>query len=272
MSAGPTINGATRLYAIVGDPIVQVRSPQTFTEAFVALGVNAILVPAQIAPDDFDRVFPALMDLRNLDGLLVTVPFKGRATTYATRLGTTARCIGALNALRREADGTWLGDMFDGAGFVHAAKRKGYRLEGRRVALFGAGGAGSAIACALAEAGVARVDLIDPMAERVASLVARLREAFPAVRFGVASHRPPDADMVVNASTVGMKPGDGLPCDLGALDAQVIVGDVINVESPSPMIRHAMSCGCPWVSGPEMHAGQGGALVAFFDPQRARHS
>ena len=82
---------------------------------------------------------------------------------FAQRLGPAANRIGALNALRRESDGTWTGDMYDGAGFVRGVERKGQRLRGRRVALFGAGGAGSAIACALAEAGVDSIAVIDPI-------------------------------------------------------------------------------------------------------------
>ncbi|MDH5286672.1 MAG: shikimate dehydrogenase [Betaproteobacteria bacterium] len=260
------IDGATRLYAIVGDPIAQVRSPSVFTEAFATRGANAIMFPAQIAPDRFDTVFPALKALGNLDGLLITVPFKARAVPHATRLGATAQCIGALNALRREADGTWTGDMFDGAGFVRAAQRKGQRVAGRRVAIFGAGGAGSAIACALAEAGVASIALIDPQAGRAAALAQRLRPAFPGCRFAEATAPPADADMVVNASTIGMKPGDGMPADLGPLAPDTLVGDVIIADGPTAILRHAQACGCAWVNGRDMHAGQAEAIVSFFDP------
>ncbi len=182
-----SITGATRLFAIVGDPIAQVRSPEVFSERFAAAGIDAVLIPAHVAADDFDAVVPALMRLRNLDGLLVTVPFKARFVRFATRLGPTARCIDAVNALRREADGSWTADMFDGAGFVRAAQRKGQRLEGRRVALFGAGGAGSAIACALAAAGAASIDIVDPAAGKAQALVDKLRAAFPACALAAAS-------------------------------------------------------------------------------------
>ena len=137
------IDGATRLYAIIGDPIAQVRSPALYTELFADAGMNAVMVPVHVLPDRFEDTVPALLALGNLDGLLVTVPYKALVVPFATRLGKTAASIGALNALRREADGTWTGDMFDGAGFVRAAERKGFTLRGRRVTLFGAGGAGS---------------------------------------------------------------------------------------------------------------------------------
>ena len=161
-----TITGRTRLYAIIGDPIAQVRSPQVYTERFAAAGIDAVLIPAHVPADRFDTIIPALLGLANLDGLLVTVPFKTRIVSFADRLGPTAEAVGAVNALRREADGSWSADMFDGIGFVRAAERKGQRLQGRKVALFGAGGAGSAIACALARASVASIDIIDTDAAR----------------------------------------------------------------------------------------------------------
>ena len=119
------INGATRLYVIVGDPIVQVKSPELYCELFAAAGMNAVMIPMHVLPERFDLTMTALMGIENLDGLIVTVPYKGRAAPFATRLGTTASRVGALNALRREADGTWTGDMFDGAGFVRGAETKG---------------------------------------------------------------------------------------------------------------------------------------------------
>ena len=204
--------------------------------------------------------------LGNVDGLVVTVPYKARAAAFATRLGKTATAIGAVNALRRERDGRWTGDMFDGVGFVRGAERKGHAVKGRKVALFGAGGAGSAIGCELVAAGAASLAIVDPAHERADALAARLVRAFPGVPIAAAAAMPPGVDMVVNASTIGMREGDGLPADLGALDPGTLVGDVINADAPSPMIRHAMRHGCPYVTGREMFEGQADALMAFFGP------
>ena len=152
MTTALTITGATRLYAIVGDPIAQVRSPEVFTERFAAAALDAVLVPAHVPAGPLRRDRPgAAWQLRNLDGLLVTVPFKARMLRFAQRSGPAARSIGASTRCGAKRTEPGRGDMFDGAGFVRGVERKGQRLRGRRVALFGAGGAGSAIACALAE-------------------------------------------------------------------------------------------------------------------------
>lgn len=264
MTHSAAITGATRLYAIIGDPVAQVRSPEVFTQRFAERGVDAVMIPVHVPADRVDAIAPALLALGNLDGVLVTVPFKARMAAYATRVGVTAETIGAVNALRREADGSWTGDMFDGVGFVRGAERKGERIAGRRVTLLGAGGAGSAIACALAQAGVTSIDVVDTDAQKAARLVETLTRAFPRCAFAAAHGVREGVDMIVNASPVGMRPDDGLPAAIGRLDAKTLVGDVVITPTPTALIRHAMECGCAWIDGRDMHGGQVDALLAFF--------
>ena len=264
MTKARPITGATRLYAIIGDPIAQVRSPEVFTQRFVEEGIDAVMVPVHIPGDRLDAIVPALLALKNLDGVLVTIPFKARMAAYAARIGATGTTIGAVNALRREVDGSWTGDMFDGIGFVRGAERKDQRIRGRHVALFGAGGAGSAIACELAQRGVDAIDIIDADAPKAAHLAETLTLAFPRCTFITASALHDGIDMIVNASPVGMRPDDGMPGAIGRLDPGTLVGDVVITPTPSALIRHAMRCGCPWVDGRDMHAGQVDALLAFF--------
>ena len=264
MSATLQLTGATRIYAIVGDPVAQVRSPEVFTARFAADGIDAVLIPVHVPAADFDAIAPALLAIGNLDGVLVTIPFKARIVPYATRLGPAAQCIGAANALRREADGAWTGDMFDGVGFVRGVQRKGERLHGRRVVLFGAGGAGSAIAYALADAGVQSIAIVDVDASKAQRLAATLSRAFADCSIAAAAQMPDSIDMLVNASPVGMRPDDGLPAAIGPLDAGTLVGDVVIAAQPTTLIRHAMQCGCRFVDGRDMHGGQVEALMQFF--------
>lgn len=70
--------------------------------------------------------------------------------------------------------------------------------------------------------------------------------------------------MIVNASTVGMRPGDGLPGAIGPLAPDTLIGDVINTDAQTPMIELARRYGCRYVAGKDMHAGQGEALLGFF--------
>ena len=258
------IDGATRLYAIVGNPIVQVKSPEVFSELFADAGMNAVMIPMHVLLERFEDSMRALMGIANLDGLVATVPYKAQAVRFANRLGPTASRIGAVNALRREPDGTWTGDMFDGAGFVRGAERRGGVLRGRRVALFGAGGAGSAIGCELAAAGVESLSIIDPQRERAAALAKTLRGAFLTCRVDAVEAVPSGVDMIVNASTVGMRDGDGLPGNIGPLTADTLVGDVVVSQEPTPLLRHAIRYGCRCINGRDMLNGQADALMSFF--------
>lgn len=258
------ITGATRLYAIIGDPIAQVKSPELYTARFAAAGLDAVMVPMHVPAARFDAIVPALMDVANLDGIIVTVPFKSRILAHVSRLGPSAGAVGAVNAMRREADGTWSADIFDGVGFVRGALQRGYRLAGRRLTLFGAGGAGSAVACALAEAGVAAIDVIDAVPDKARMLAERLSLHFPACVATAADAVRPDRDMIVNASPVGMHPADGLPGAVGALGPAILVGDVVIAPASTPLIRHAEAAGSPVVEGRDMLNGQVEALLGFF--------
>lgn len=266
MSTPLKVNGATRLYGIVGDPVVQVRSPEVYCERFAAAGLNAVLVPLHVTAENFDKVMPSLMALSNLDGLLVTAPFKARMLPFAARLGAAAACIGAVNALRREADASWSADMFDGEGFVRGLLTKGERLQGRRVLMFGAGGAGSAIACALAGAGVASIRIVNPDAGQTAKLVAALARAFPACDVAEASGSRQGFDIIVNASPVGMRADDCLPGDFGTLTPEMLVGDVVVSDTPTAIVQKAIDSGCRWANGRDMHSGQIEAIMGFFVP------
>jgi shikimate dehydrogenase len=143
------------------------------------------------------------------------------------------------------------------------------RIEGRRVALFGAGGAGSAIACALAKAGVHSVAIIDRDAARAHTLEARLAAAFPDVRFECAGGVPGASDMVVNATPVGMDDGDGLPGTIDGLAPGSLIGDVVIRDEPTPIIRLAERQRLDYVNGKDMHAGQADALMRFLVPSPA---
>src|ERR1700723_1840599 len=91
------INGETRVFGIVGHPIAQVRSPEMVTAELVRRGRNAILIPIDVLPEDFDACLGQLMRVANLDGLIFTIPYKQAACRLASSLGAQARRGGADN-------------------------------------------------------------------------------------------------------------------------------------------------------------------------------
>jgi len=116
----------------------------------------------------------------------------------------------------------------------------------------------------LAGAGVASIRIIDPDSGRSEALAGTLRSAFPGCDVAAATAARADVDMIVNASPVGMRPGDGMPGDIGALPTGTLIGDVVVSESPTALIRHAQHHGCSWVNGRDMHSGQVEAIMGFF--------
>ncbi|SAK72050.1 shikimate 5-dehydrogenase [Caballeronia pedi] len=260
------IDGLTRLFGIVGNPVTQVKTPQLMNALFDAGGVNAVCLPFDIPVNVFEPTVAGLQALDNLDGLVVTVPHKVRAMSMVDAMSDAARRVGALNVMRRQPDGTWFGDLFDGTGLVQGLTRLGFDVRGRRVKQLGAGGAGAAVAHALAEAGAAGIALSDPRRELAEELSARLKRFYPdcAAQVDVDPASVAGVDLLVNCSPVGMKPGDGMPASFGALPAALQVVDIIMTPAETPLLKHARQCGCRATNGRPMIEGQLAAFANFF--------
>jgi shikimate dehydrogenase len=258
------ISGTTRCYPILGHPIAQVRTVPAINAYFAGQGIDAVMVPMEIAPAEIDALLALMRSWSNCGGASVTVPHKQAAFRACDRVTERARLVGAVNIIRRAPDGSLAGDMTDGLAFVEALARSGIAVRGRTALVAGAaGGAGSAIAQALCEAGAARLCLVDPSAERLGPLAARLASDFPAC--AVAEGWPHDAriDVAVNASPVGMRPDDPLPIDLDRLPPHAAVCDVITKPVVTKLLAEAARRG---------HATQDGNAMADVQlPFQMRH-
>ncbi len=254
------LNGETRLHVIVGDPVGQTKSPAGLTAEFAARGVNAVCVPIHVTAADFDAFMAAAKRVINLDGIVITIPHKFAALRHCDETTERARFLGAVNLLHRIAGGRWRGDMTDGVAMVAALRKAGCDPHGRRALLAGAGGAGSAVALALIEAGVAMLAIAEVDAERRDRLIARLAARKPgAVTAGSAD--PTGFDLVVNATPIGMAPNDPLPVEAQRLEAAAFVADLITRPAVTPLLEVARRRGCTIVSGADMFAVQAGIMA-----------
>ena len=259
------LSGATRVYFIVGDPKAQLSSPAGVTAALRAAGRDAVVVPAHVAPSDLPAFFTAATQMQNVDGVIITVPHKFSAAQYCASLSDEAAFLGAVNTLRRQADGTWHGGMFDGTGFVAALGDAGCDLKAKRALLVGAGGAGSAIGHALVNAGVASLAVRDNDAARTQALVARLNALkLGEVTIADAAAGAESYEVVVNASPVGMRADDPLPVDISRLTAKTFVGDVVTKPPLTPLIEAARARGCKTVTGTQMFERVRDRMVQFL--------
>ena len=258
-TAAPAITGTTRVFCIIGHPVEPVRSPAFYNALFRVGGMDAVFVALDIPAADAARGFEGLRAMRNVAGIVVTMPLKQLVLPLVDEVLPRARLVGAVNTIRREPDGRLVGDMFDGRGGVLGLRWEGHEPRGRRVLLVGAGGAGSALAFALAEAGAAALSIADIDPARAADLAARVRAAHPRTATRVAQADPAGHDIVVNATPLGMKPGDPLPVDPARLDKGCVVLDIITNPDPSALAIAARARGCPALGGRHLYEGQ-----AFF--------
>jgi shikimate dehydrogenase len=257
------LNGETRLFPILGDPIAFVESPQRFTASLMSRGHNGACVPMQVPQGDLDVVIGGLTRTPNVDGILITMPHKRNAFDRCATSSERAKLLGVVSVMRRNSDGTWHGDMLDGLAFVKAQKDAGAQPDGARVLLLGAGGAGSAIAIALLRDGVRELVVHDVDEARGAALV-ELLATFSGGHASVGPSDPTGFDMVCNATPMGMAADDPLPVDAAALGPSTFVGDVIAGHGLTPFLRAAKAVGCKTADGGEMVDAVQELMVAFM--------
>ncbi|GAA6140629.1 shikimate dehydrogenase [Hydrogenophaga sp. 5NK40-0174] len=259
------ITGLTTFIAHIGYPTFTFKSPQIYNPWFDQAGVDTVVVPMACQKEDFAAFLPAVFRLQNLVGALITMPHKVAVCDLVDDMSPAARVAGACNAVRRMPDGRLLGDMFDGEGFVRGLRTKGQDPVGKRALVVGAGGVGSAIAASLAAAGVAELALFDVQPGAANALAARIRQHFPAVEVRTGRSDPEGFELVVNATPLGMKPGDPLPVDVDRLSPGTMVGEVVLSQEMTAFLQAAQAKGCTVQIGADMLFEQIPAYLEFFD-------
>jgi shikimate dehydrogenase len=258
------ISGKTTLIAHLGYPTEAFKAPLIYNPWFDKNGIDAVVMPMGVLPDDYKALLPLLFRMTNIRGALVTMPHKVTTAGLVDEMTPTARIAGACNAILKREDGTLLGDQFDGAGFVRGVQRKGRELKGARVLVLGSGGVGSAIAASLAGAGVGDMALFDMTMPSVEALAGRLREHYPALRVTTGSNDPAGFDLIVNATPLGMKDGDPIPFDVDRIAPTTFVGEVVMKAEYTPLLRAAKDKGCAVQVGTDMLYEMIPAYLEFF--------
>jgi shikimate dehydrogenase len=258
------ITGRTRIVAHLGYPTEAFKAPMIYNPWFAAKGVAAAVVPMGIRPQDYAALLRPLFRITNMHGALVTMPHKIVTADLVDDLTPTARIAGAANAILRRDDGSLLGDMFDGDGFVRGLRRKGCAIAGARALVVGSGGVGSAIAASLAAAGLAGIGLYDANPAAAEALAARLHAHYPSLDVALGGNDPAGFAIVVNATPLGMHAGDPLPLDAERLTPGTFVGEVVMKQEITPFLRAAQARGCPVQVGTDMLFEMIPAYLEFF--------
>ena len=258
------LNGDTRIIAHVGYPTTTFKSSMIYNPWFDAHGVNAAVVPLGVRSEDFPRAFPEIARFTNFCGALITMPHKVSVIALLDEVSTAVKVAGSCNAVRRAEDGRLVGDMFDGEGFVRGLSHNGATLAGARLLVVGCGGVGSAIAASAAAAGAAEIALYDLNAASMVALADRLKAGYPRLSVLVGSNDPKGFDVAVNATPLGMYPGDPMPLDVSRLDARTFVGEVVLKHETTAFLAAARARGCRTQIGVDMLFEQIPAYLEFF--------
>ena len=263
--AAMQITGSTRVFLILGDPVAQVRAPELFNPLFQRHGVDAVLVPAQVPPAALHGFVRSVFAAPNIDGLWLTIPHKAAVLPLLDRCDTLGSVAQAVNAVRRNADGSIEGALFDGIGFVKGLDGLGVATRGARALVVGVGGAGVAIAVSLAERGVAELALHGLDAAHATNVAARIAAIWPQVLVRVVhSSDPAGFDLLVNATPLGLKAGDPLPFDATRVQPAAAVVDILMKNQPTPLLQACAARGARVFPGYEMMIRQAPDYLRFF--------
>jgi len=259
-----TVNGKTRVCAIIGDPVEHSLSPVMHNAAFKKLGLNLVYVAFTVTSTELKTAVLGAKSL-GLKGLNVTMPHKNAVMNYLDAVDSTAKSIGAVNTVLNN-QGKLIGYNTDGSGAMIALQENGVDPEEKKLVLLGAGGAAKAIAYQAAQ-DVEELVILNRTPEKAKKLAEALKSFGAKVKAGTLSSKVleeelPTTDILVNATSVGMPPDvDISPVPSDLLHSDLSVMDIIYNPLETKLLKDAKSAGAKVVSGIEMLLYQG--AVAF---------
>jgi shikimate dehydrogenase len=256
------LNATTKLLGIIGHPVGHSLSPRMHNAAFAHDGSDYVYVAMDVVPD---RLTQAVEGLRALGfaGFNVTMPHKEVVLSLVDELDEAARLAGAVNTVVIQEGGLLRGFNTDGSGFVEACKEVGVSFHGRRVLLLGAGGAAAAIAAASLKGGTSHLYVVNRTLNRAEELCSKLSKFARGARvlarpLDEVAETAAEAEIIINATYLGMKKEDPLPLPAPCITAQKIVCDAVYLAGgETALIQHARRTGARTVSGGRMLVYQG---------------
>lgn len=255
------ISGKTKIVGLFGYPVEHSLSPDMHNAAFGQLGLDYCYVTFSVHPDSLGDAVRSIRAL-SLGGVNVTVPHKEKVMEFLDDINEEARFIGAVNTIKNDG-GRLTGFNTDGRGFMQSLSGDGIDVKDKKVLIVGTGGAARAIGYYLCKE-ASKVHLFDidkPKAEALAGHLNGVRQN--AVTIDPASLKSNDfmgsMDIIINATPLGLKPGDPLPLDISMIKKEQVICDLIYKETP--ILRAAAEKGCKTMNGLGMLLWQG--VLAF---------
>jgi shikimate dehydrogenase len=262
------ISGKTRVCGIIGDPVEHSLSPVMHNVAFEELNLDFVYLAFRVRREESREAITSARSL-DLHGLNVTMPHKNAVMRYLDEIDSTARSIGAVNTILNN-DGRLLGYNTDGIGALKALEENGITPNGKRLVLLGAGGAGKAIAFHSAPE-VEELVILNRTPQKAKKLAEVLRKEFNkkingnAFSTEIMKQELRDADILVNATSVGMHPDVNQSLvSPSLLKPDLCVMDIIYNPIETKLAKDAKAVGAKVVSGIEMLVYQGAASFEIW--------
>jgi len=237
-----TKNFRQELVGVFGYPVDENPTVVIQDAAFEASGLYWHYLTLMVKPEDLGDAMQAVRAL-NMKGINLTIPHKVACMAYLDEIDQSAQIIGAVNTVKND-NGKLIGYNTDGQGFVRAAVEEGVELSGVSIALLGAGGAAQAIAVESALAGAKKISVINRDEARGRSLAERINTSTDCkaefIPWRGTAAIPAGADILVNATSVGLYPDVSLPdVDMSGVHSGLVVCDVIPNPPDTAFIKEA---------------------------------
>ena len=269
------ISGHTRTLALIGSPVGHSGSPAMYNYSFEKLGLDYVYVAYDVKEEGVKSALDA-MRLFNMRGMNVTMPDKVEAARHMDELSPAAQIIGAVNTIVNE-DGKLIGHMTDGEGFVNNLMDHGVSIVGKKMIVAGGGGAATAIQVQCALDGAKEITIFnkkDSFFARTVETAEKIRAAVPDCVINVydiedmekMKDEMKDADILVNATIVGMKPMEdqSIIKDVSLLRPDLVVADIVYNPEETKLLKDAKAAGCTCVGGKGMLVWQGASAFKLY--------
>jgi shikimate dehydrogenase len=284
------LNAGTSYCAIFGQPVKHSASPAMQNAAMAAMGLDWRYLAFEVRPQDLGAALTGAKAIRFI-GLNLTVPHKLLAMELVDALDESAKRWGAVNTIRfegQDSQGQWhplhhfggqmaLGEVrtqgfnTDADAVVQGLREDlGFEAAGKQIVVLGAGGAGRVAALRLAAEAPSEMFLVNRTAEKAEAVAAEIKRRHPQVRTETKLPES-EVDLLLNATSVGLKRGDSLPLDEGQFPLQraKAVYDMIYRPAETSLLKAAKSAGCKTANGMGMLLHQGARALELWTGRMA---
>ena len=261
--------GSTKIYGCLADPIDHVKAPTIFTSIFKEKNINAVMVPIHLDKDNLQNVIASLKNIKNFEGMTVTIPHKTSITNLCDYLEQDAEFTQSVNWIKFDKDRKLIGNNFDGQGFVAGFLAQKFLIKNQKVCIFGAGGAAVSIACSLAKQKIKYLKIINRNVDKANELKKKLNLIDKCLLVEVDNYKDNlllnDCDIIINATSLGLHKNDKLPFDVSKTSPKAVIADIIMQPLETELLKQAKNLRRPVHYGKYMIESQIDLAGNFLD-------